>query len=425
MPKYEPQDQTLLMIDKIYDNDYQVILSEQKMNELSNIHSFEKAIIDRIYHLGYKGNKDDIEGIVNYIVQKCREHKINLSKETISNWFDDINPNIPEQKKHGPPIDSEQSRPNVYKLCFALEMNADEVEEFFLKNYMCMPFNYKNTYEVVYYFCFNTNRNYETAVELLKKVENTKIENANSRNETRFGETKALGSALFKIKTEKDFMNHISLYRFNKKDQFYTATRMILGVQYEDGSINEKGILSKCKAVAEIENKLRGFDKKTFQGIDPLLNVIYGYDKRMLDKEKKPGLSKESAFPKLVKKNFPHRQHFTQIEKKTATADIYKKVLIILYFYEFYGNLTNNYLSKGTESTMDLRLYADDFEMYLDTILDQCGFVQLYYRNPFDWLIMYCVGSPNPLKTFRNLIKKYYLDVIGEESYYDSDGVYD
>lgn len=404
--KYEMGNQTSILFDRILDSDYNKLLDEQQMNELSELLWFEKGVIDRICNLGYKGNDDDVDSIVDFIMNKCEEHKVDLSKQTIKNWFDDINPKVPEDKKNGPPTDSEQSRPNVYKLCFALEMNDKETEEFFLKNYMCMPFNYKNTSEAVFYFCLHTNRSYETAVELLKKV--NALED-NSASVEVFGETRALGIALSEILTEDDFINYIKVHKYNKEAQYFTATTMI------------KELLSKCKKIAAEENKLRDFtaDIETICGIDPLLNVIYGYDKRVLDLDKKPGLSKESAFPKLIKKNFPHRQHFSQIDKKTATADIYKKVLTILCFYEFYGKLTNKELSNGKEESINLRHQADSFEIYLDEMLEQCGFVQIYYQNPFDWLIMYCASTPNPLKTFRALIKKYYLDVIGEESFYD------
>ena len=428
MAKYEMGDQTAILFDKILDSDYNKLLDEQQMQELSELYRFEKGVIDRICYLGYKGSVNDIESIVEFVMQKCKEHKVDLSRQTVKNWFDDINPKVLEDKKNGPPTDSEQSRPNVYKLCFALEMTEEETEKFFLKNYMCMPFNYKNTLEVVFYFCFHTHRSYETAVELLKKVKVDELED-NTASCKKLGETRALGIVLSDILTEEDFINYVKAHKYNKKAQYYTATRMILGerdakgdlVCSKDGVFIDEGLLSKCKKIAAEENKLRGFTAniETIRGIDPLLNVIYGYDKRALDLDKKPGLSKKSAFPKLIKKNFPHRLHFSQIEKKTATADIYKKVLTILCFYEFYGKLTNKELNNGKEESINLCHQADSFEIYLDEMLEQCGFVQIYYQNPFDWLIMYCASTPNPLKTFRALIKKYYLDVIGEESYYD------
>ena len=134
-------------------------------------------------------------------------------------------------------------------------MTDKETEEFFLKNYMCMPFNYKNTLEAVFYFCFHTNRNYETAVELLKKV--NALEDKSTSGEV-LGETRALGIALSEILSEDDFINYIKVHKYNKKVQYYTATRMILGerdakgdlISSKDGVVEDEGLLSKCKKIA-------------------------------------------------------------------------------------------------------------------------------------------------------------------------------
>ena len=252
MAKYEMWDQTAILFDKILDSDYNKLLDEQQMQELSELYRFEKGVIDRISHLGYKGGADDVDSIVDFIMNKCEEHKVDLSRQTVKNWFDGINFKVPEDKKNGPPTDSEQSRPNVYKLCFALEMTEEDTEKFFLKNYMCMPFNYKNTLEVVFYFCLHTNRNYETAVELLKKV--NALEDNSISGEV-LGETRALGIALSEILAEDDFINYTKIHKYNKKAQYYTATRMILGERDAKGNL----IRSKDGVVEVIENSNASF----------------------------------------------------------------------------------------------------------------------------------------------------------------------
>jgi hypothetical protein len=51
----------------------------------------------------------------------------------------------------------------------------------------------------------------------------------------------------------------------------------------------------------------------------------------------------------------------------------------------------------------------DEFVTETNTILADCGYVQLYWRNPFDWLIGYCAQSIAPLDTLREFIEEYYL----------------
>jgi hypothetical protein len=297
--KYEMGDQTAVLFDKILDSDYNNLLDEQQMQELSELYRFEKGVIDRISHLGYKDSTDDVDSIVDFIMSKCEEHKVDLSRQTVKNWFDGINFKVPEDKKNGPPTDSEQSRPNVYKLCFALEMTEEDTEKFFLKNYMCMPFNYKNTYEAVFYFCLHTGRSYETALELLQEAdafENEKQTKSSENEDVRLGETRVLGIALSEIFTEEDFINYLQAHIYNKQDLYYTVTRTIFGDRDDSGElitskygvVKNEGLLSRCKTIAAEELKLRGstVSVKLIRGLDPLLHAIYGYDKRELDREK-------------------------------------------------------------------------------------------------------------------------------------------
>lgn len=104
----------------------------------------------------------------------------------------------------------------------------------------------------------------------------------------------------------------------------------------------------------------------------------------------------------MVKRNWPQREQFAQIlEKKTASYDVIRRALIMLTFYDFTANATVNHaLEHGI---------FDEFVDEMNTVLADCGYVQLYWRNPFDWMLGYCAMSPNPLDTFRELIEEYYL----------------
>ncbi len=46
MAKYEMGDQTATLFDKILDSDYNKLLDEQQMQELSELYRFEKGVID-------------------------------------------------------------------------------------------------------------------------------------------------------------------------------------------------------------------------------------------------------------------------------------------------------------------------------------------------------------------------------------------
>ena len=115
----------------------------------------------------------------------------------------------------------------------------------------------------------------------------------------------------------------------------------------------------------------------------------------------KKSISK-SNFPELIKRNWPQREQFAQIlEKKTASYDVIRRALIMLTFYDFTANATVNH-------ALEYGIF-DEFVDEMNTVLSDCGYVQLYWRNPFDWMIGYCAISSNPLGTLRDLIEEYYL----------------
>lgn len=76
--------------------------------------------------------------------------------------------------------------------------------------------------------------------------------------------------------------------------------------------------------------------------------------------------------------------------------------LIMLNFYCFFADVRVNKKAESAD------LY-DDFVWDTNTLLYECGYVQLYWRNPFDWLIGHCATATSPLDRLRGLIDAYYL----------------
>ena len=104
----------------------------------------------------------------------------------------------------------------------------------------------------------------------------------------------------------------------------------------------------------------------------------------------------------MIKRNWPQREQFAQIlEKKTASYDVIRRALIMLTFYDFAANAT-------VSDALEYGIF-DEFTDEMNTVLAECGYVQLYWRNPFDWMIGYCAMSLNPLGALRDLIDEYYL----------------
>ena len=310
----------------------------------------------------------------------CKKEKVNITKENIKSW---LSGTMPATTKEG--------RDKVYQLCFALGMNAQQTGEFFLKAYLERPFNYKDLREAVYTFCFNNVLHYTDALNLLNEAEsipfyeNTKAENI----------TEQIGCAIFNIREKAPFLEYIKENRWGFTRQNKTATEKILN------------LTKSCYKLAEDEFKISNSheDPRSVNSIDDLLGVIYGYSarERVNSKAVFAKSINKSSFPELIKRNFPQREQFKNIETGQATYDVIRKALIMLNFYHFFADEIIN----GCKYESEL---FDEFVDETDALLNACGFGQLYWPNPYDWMIGHCAATDRPLGTLRDLIFEYYLD---------------
>lgn len=378
---------------KIFEFDFDncELPGKEYINSLNEITLFVDAVKKRVASIGYDGSADDISAIAKFILGLCKSEEINISRQNINNWL-----------ISGMPANTASGRENVYKLCFALKMNAKETSEFFLKAYLERPFNYKNINEAVYFFCMNNGKSYSEAIRIIGIIESLPvIENPNADDIT-----EQIGRQLQKITTEEAFIKYISDNRSGFSDQNKTATEKI------------KVLKKACMKLAEEQLQITDPSDKNNKHIvhtwDELLCVIYGYSARATEGyENKNGKNfpkpvykksiSKSNFPSLVRTNFPQHEQLTLIDKGKASYDVIRKTLIMLNFYHFYAQL----FVKGIENSADL---SDEFADEINALLSECGYVQLYWRNPYDWVIGYCAYSPHPLSELQGLIEEYYLN---------------
>lgn len=99
-----------------------------------------------------------------------------------------------------------------------------------------------------------------------------------------------------------------------------------------------------------------------------------------------------------------------------GSADTIRKTLIIFKFYNFFCSELNNYSSfkeyyeRYGEDEEEINEVLDDFYWETSALLEKCGFVQLYARNPFDWLILFCAKSLDPMDSLRELLRARWLE---------------
>ena len=369
---------------------YRDVPGKEYIESLHMVTTFHEYVYQYAKSLGYNGCDQDT--LAKFICEKGEKHNnvpLN-SLTTVKNWL-----------KKAPPTANKTGRENVYKLCFALKMNADETKEFFLKAYLERPFNYKSINEAVYFFCMNRGLTYSDAVRIIEKIGNphsdsTKESTKDSRSDVAEEPevaTERVGYDISLLQTEDDIINYISENRVIFSTQNQTASK----------KINE--LLEECMKLAQKEHSLLYKDEITVSNIDELLAAITGYYARETqngEKVFKKTISK-STLPDAIKKNFPQREQFKNIQEGKASFDVIRKALILLEFYHFFA-------SAITQKAEDLEHgLFDEFVDETNELLDKCGYVQLYWRNPYDWIFGYCAWAPNPLDEFKNIIDEFYL----------------
>ncbi len=380
MAEYPNNEATQIAEDAFWAFDFEKeeIPGKEYIESLNTVTTFYDYTFEYAQKNGCCTDKEDIDALAKFIFNKSKETGAEISSlTTIKNWL-----------KKAPPTNNQAGRENVYKLCFALGMNAKETKEFFLKAYLERPFNYKNICEATYFFCLNKGFTYSNAERIIKKIE----AEPSVKNEDAETITERIGYDISLIATEEDFIKYIVNNRSGFEVQNQTATAKI------------KELVEECKTIAK-EQVLSPGEKISVDNIDELLNVITGYNARATEngeKEYKKSISK-SKLPNKIRQNFPQREQFKNIEDGKASFDVIRKFLIILKFYHFFA-----YAKLHNAKNLEQGLY-DEFVDETNEMLAECGYVQLYWRNPYDWLYGYCACAHEPLDELQDIIHKFYI----------------
>ena len=124
------------------------------------------------------------------------------------------------------------------------------------------------------------------------------------------------------------------------------------------------------------------------------------------------GVTKDATLPDIVKLNFPSKKTFSKIlnrsqSEMSTSYDSIRKCLILLKFYHFWvtlelmmdsGNAAEN-------SQSDYADYFDDFCEEMAQLLEECGYEELYERNPYDWIFLWASTTEQPLESFRRVMR--------------------
>ena len=372
--KYSDGENTELAREDMFEFDYSDydVPEIEYMNAFDGVRLFYDAVRQRACELGFDDGDD--KALISFICGHCRKAGVGISRQTVTNWL-----------TKGAPSGDARCRENIYRLCFALEFNEKATERFFIKAYLEKPYNYKNINESVYYFCLKNGLGYGNAERIIARINEAPDED-NPFPET---DTVQIGSAIASVRTENALVRYLVENRAGFMAQNVTATNKVL-------YLIEKNI-----EIANRELERYG-EKPRVKNADSLLSAIYGY--RVRNKSAQAQSISKSRLPKQVKTNFPQSQQLRNIKDGKGTFDSVRKALAVMEFYNYFGNVFVNGSNKTTQALFE------DFVDEFNGVLAQCGYVQAYWRNPFDWIIGHCASHETPLDEFRSIIEIFYLD---------------
>lgn len=350
---------------------------------LSDALPFKHQLFKQMNACGFSGSQDDIDQALQFLQKCCHAAGVDILPKTLVSWL-----------KNGKVASTADNRKNIYKLCFALNMNVNQTKEFFLKGVLERPFNYKDLYESVCFFCLNTKRPYADVEQLVAKISNLP-----KREDADYAEnTEQIGNEIAGFTTEEELIDFWinSCASFEKQQQ--TVTREV------------KNLLNSCYSIATRYNERFCYEGKPKKVSSPaaLLETIYGYGARKTQGGKRifrRSISK-SDFPASIKKNFPQNQQLHDILKGTASHDVLRKALIVLDFFCYFADVKLTEDSESYDPYEHFLMFQDE----LNDLLQECGYIQLYWRNPFDWMFGRCASSDEPLDMLKDIIAEFYLD---------------
>lgn len=317
---------------------------------------FLEGVIARLRKLGFACDLSDTSSILAEIKQRYIQHLGISCPRTVQEWIKGTTPSVTERK-------------NNYDLCYALEMNLHETAEFFLKHYLTLPFNYKDTTDAIYFYCLYHQHPYSVVTQLLDVAATFKTQDTSNTD------TLQIGRHIITIANNEEFIEYLAHHCFSNEQQYQVAR----------AKIQELTRKHSYKSIADLHEQLMGFK---YQEI------------------KRQKWQKTKDLPKRFTESLPTDGVLSKIlSGERETYETLRKTLVILKLFDFYP-------PNGREDIDDQSIRDDLYDFYdeVNETLTLCGFSQLYMRHPFDWLIIFCANSPDPIGHFLELSRMRYQE---------------
>lgn len=363
------------MVTMYEDYDEDMLYLTRDIDELNERKVFLEGVAT---YLG-KDIHTSAEELLAEVKLRYKEKGIVLTR-TVKTWF---------QKEDTSPSTYQDKRRNLYDFCFAIGMDYRTTAEFFLKAFLTIPFNYKDRDDAIYFYCLKEERPYSVVKQMLEVADSYEATNPD------VAFTEEIGLHILEIQSDEKFLEYLQNHCYDRKHQYATAKRKVA----ELVAANKRIVPGRDKDGHELLFDDLGTTKNS-----ALLAAILDYRYQNIDASQRKQL-RESELP-----TFPRDGDIDKVvaDGSEVSFDTLRKSLILMKFYNFYRTYQID-TRKIKIDESQISEYFEDFCSEINSDLAECGFVQMYVRNPYDWIILHCANSSDPIYYLQDFIQKRYL----------------
>ena len=319
--------------------------------------------------------------IKKLLINGLCEHHPEKNPETISrnvrNWLSDRQNKI--QKK------------DAIEICFILDLDF-EASNTLVAMISEEALHWRNPDEIPYIFALYNKLSFNTAVELDKKIKQQLSVHISANREKSF--TNVVKKEIIKIKSENELVDYVveNYARLNSyhNTAFELFCEMMKTLEFplendniDDGYLAENKKYSVGKIVQAYMHR---------EDIPELDTKDHFPKSETAKTRRKDAKTAYSAIQRSVAQNWPSETMISRIFNRNA--DVTRKILILLFLATFdVGSTAENddLLEWDAEYEKSGDEIFEEFYMGMNQMLENCGFVGLDPRSPFDWIVIFCM----------------------------------
>lgn len=356
---------------------------------------FDEALTEYILQRDYYDDANDTEGKIAYLKAKFENAGIPVPRN-LKKWFT-------EHKR--------VERRTAFQICFALELDLVETEDFFRRVFLERGFDCHYMEEAVYYFAVKNGLSYSDVVVLLDQIPVSDKEKIDFEKQVYY--TSSIVEEIDRFTKPEElirfFNDNIHQFGYNNA----TAYRYIHEIWGKIADLD--GLALKERRELLPVNKEEDAEEKKLSIWDVYLQILGFEDSELklldADRSLRPILKDNILLHPIAQESFPDREGIQNIlAGKHVSYERVRKIIILLVFYKYWVTSA----LKGRDGTYRAKVgEADRCLSEINKYLLDAGYPELYFGNPYDWVFMYAIQDDFPLLTFREFMNE--LFVIKED----------